>query len=126
MTLPYRSSAFLGSIVEEASPERDAEDAARQEVLIFLLETPATLESILVALESGDNALLELNAHALKTKAHCVRAMELYRNATRLEEAARRGDVEASETAFQAVSDEYHRLTNELAERFDYVFERTS
>ena len=83
----------------------------------FFERTPAILEAMHRALETGDTAALDEQVHSLKSSAAYVGAVRLSALCTRLERASAGGDASAAAALVARIDGEFADVSATLAER---------
>lgn len=85
-------------------------DLARQLARIFLSESEMQMAAIRKSIDEGDKALLELNAHSLKSSLVLFGADSTADWALQLEMMGRDGDLTLASTTFEKLSSELAQL----------------
>jgi two-component system sensor histidine kinase/response regulator len=88
-------------------------------VTLFMETTPGLLDRLRTAIQAGDAELVARTAHKLKGSALQFNAQRACTLTLRVEEAARRDDLEVARVIFPELRNSYSRLLQELQEAVD-------
>jgi HPt (histidine-containing phosphotransfer) domain-containing protein len=100
----------------EAMREAGIESVVESAVSIYLEEIPLRMAALEEAVGAGDSALVEQEAHALKSGSRNIRADALGDLLEGMERAGGGGDVPLARELLPAVRDEYEAVVEYLKE----------
>ncbi|MEX2281081.1 MAG: response regulator [Gemmatimonadota bacterium] len=109
---PVRLDAFRASMRSAG-----IEDIVEPTLVIFEAETPPRMAELSRAVRAGDLAAAGTAAHAVKSAARNVHAVELASRLEKVELAARNSDASGVETAHTETEREFNRVMEYLANR---------
>ena len=95
----------------------------REVILSLLQESPSLLQQLEEAFASNESSVVERLAHTLKGSLRLFGRTSAVERAAKLEELARRGDLDAARSARDELIPALDALTSELRQRFDATSE---
>jgi two-component system sensor histidine kinase/response regulator len=103
-------------VVDRESLEKIVKDSSRELLAVFIQDSPLLLQSLGIAVSSGDRLELRSVAHALKGAVSNFGARHSQALAAELEEVAKAGDLSEARHLVEALTVEVDHLRLQVAE----------